>query len=170
MTLVPDADVLVTIQRSGHVADIIALGELPVVITDSVWDEVTVGAQQSGAHSSSVLEMRQMLISMAKGPTMIVPQSAEAKALAVLQTAPPSEGPGELSVIAFAFHHPEAVPILIDRRALRRAVEELRRTVLSLHGFLDVLRTEHGLLSTTADDISSWYCKKNTPVRRPVWW
>ena len=170
MILVSDADVLVTIQRSGHVADIVALGELPVVVTDSVWDEVTIGAQQSGAHGSSVAEMQAMLVSMAKAPTMIIPQSPAARTLATLQAAPPSEGPGELSVIAYAFHHLDAIPILIDRRALRRAVEEIRRAVLSLHGFLDVLRTERGLPSAVADDISDWFCQRNTPVRRPAWW
>jgi hypothetical protein len=170
MTFVLDADFLATIQRSGHAAAFTALGRLPVVITDAVWDELTINARKYGIYAKSVEEMLAMLVAIAGEATPIRPQSAEAETLAVSQAAPPSEGPGELSAIAFALHHADAVPVLIDRKALRRAVEELRGKVLSLHGVLDVLRSDHGLPPAVVNDISDWYCARNRPVRPPVWW
>jgi hypothetical protein len=168
--ILPDADVLVTFQRSGHAADITELDRLPLVVTDAVWDEVTTNAELRGAHPSVVAEMEAMLNAIAGESTPILPETAEAETLTHLQAATPTEGLGELSVIAFAYHHVKTIPVLIDRRALRRAVEELRRTILSLHGFLNVLRTGHGLPPAVAESISNWYCARNTPVRPPVWW
>ena len=222
--ILPDSDVLITLQRAGYASEIAALGRLPLIVTDTVWDEVrervkirsasqgveapgwqgvkreniagyltdeqrsqpgwigvpsaefiltrslTIGAELRGAPRQVVVEMEEMLIATAGQPKAILPETPEAETLTRLLAPPPTEGPGELSVIAFAYRHPDTVPVLMDRRALRRAVEEVRLRILSLHGFLDILQTEHGLDRLVADRISTWYCKRNVPVRKPIWW
>lgn len=167
---VVDTDVLANVQRAGHAVTLRELGALPVVITDTVWDELTVGASLAGAPERLVQEAEAMLKAIAGAPTVLVPQSLEAQTLVQLQLPPVTEGMGEHSVIAYACHHPDATAILHDRRALHRGIEELRGRVLSLHGFLDVLRREHGLAPKAAHQISEWYCVRNKPQRRPLWW
>jgi hypothetical protein len=85
MSFVLDADVLATIQRSGHAAALTALGRLPVIITDAVWDELTINARKYGIHAKSLDEMLAMLVAIGGEATPILPESAEAATLAVLQ-------------------------------------------------------------------------------------
>lgn len=170
MTFVMDADILGILQRAGYLAPIQALGPLPWVITDEVWYEVTDQAVAHGAYPATIDEMRNFLVAVAGAPTVIAPMSAEAQSLALLSAPPVKEDPGELSVIAYAFHHPEAIAALHDRAAVFRAVEGLRGRVISIHGLLGRLRSDHGLPLEHAQQISDHYCKRYTPARSPLWW
>lgn len=136
-----DSDVLGVIQRSGFAAEVRSLGRLPVVITDSVWDELTIGASDQGAREATVREAQELLETIAGEPTVLQPETEETATLVKLQGEVATEHEGEHSILAFALHHPDVTPVLLDKRATLRAVEELRRRVLSLHGFLDILRT-----------------------------
>ena len=165
-----DTDVLANIQRAGHAGTFRQLGSLPVIITDTVWDELTINAAQNGASKKTVQEAENMLTAIAGARTVLSPQSAESQTLVQLQKSPATEGIGEHSVIAYTFHHPGVTAVLHDRKALHRGVEELRGRVLSFHRFLDVLRTWHGLPGPVASQLSDWYCARFMPQRRPVWW
>ncbi len=165
-----DTDVLANIQRAGHAMSLQRLGALPVIITDIVWDELTVNAARGGAAPRIVQEAQALLCAIAGAPTVLEPESLETKTLVQLQSPPATEGLGEHSVIAYAYHHADVTAVLHDKRALHRGVEELRGRVLSFHGFLDVLRTQHGLQGRSADEISHWYCTRFKPQRRPLWW
>lgn len=165
-----DSDVVGMIQRSGFLAEVRALGRLPVIITDSVWDELTVNAGANGAWESSVKEAEALLQAIAGAPTVLEPETAEAATLVKLQGKFAAEHEGEHSIMAYAFHNADVLPVLLDLRATRRAVEELKGRVLSLHGFLDVLRTHHGLASEVAHSISEWFCARNRPWTQPLWW
>lgn len=169
MTFAVDADILGILQRAD-LASILALGALPWVITDEVWYEVTDRAAAHGAYPATVDEMRRFLTTIAGTPTVIAPMSPEAEALARLSTPPVKEDPGELSVIAYAYAHPETIAVLHDRAAVYRGIEELRGRVISIHGLLGHLRSEHGLPSAEAQRISDHYCKRFTPARPPLWW
>ena len=136
---VVDSDVLVNIQRSGFAPQVTALGRIPVLITDVVWDELTVEAGLNGARTETVAEAEAMLRALAGAPTVLQPESPEAATLADLQQEPATEGAGEHSVIARAFHHAGEIAVLLDRRALHRGVEELRGRVISFHAFLSFL-------------------------------
>ena len=111
-----------------------------------------------------------MLRAIAGAPMVLMPQSPEARTLVQLQLPPPTEGLGEHSVIAYAFHHADVTVVLNDRRALHRCIEELRGRVVSWHGFLDVLRSGHGLTKRAAEELSAWYCSRFVPQRPPIWW
>lgn len=161
-----DTDILANIQRAGHAETLGRLGPLPVVITDAVWDELTVNARLSGAPPRWVKEADDMLRAIAGAPMLLLPQSPEARTLVQLQHPPPTEGLGEHSVIAYAFHHADVTVVLNDRRALHR----VRGRILSWHGFLEALRSGHGLTKRAADELSSWYCTRFVPQRPPVWW
>ena len=165
-----DSDVLGTIQRSGYSAEFRALGRLPVVITDSVWDELTVNAAANGARDASVKEAQALLEAIAGGPTVLEPETQEAATLVELQGEVAAEHEGEHSIMAYAVHNADVVPVLLDLRATRRAVEELRGRVLSLHGFLDVLRTGHRLSPKIAHAVSEWFFVRNRPSTPPLWW
>jgi hypothetical protein len=170
MRYVVDTDILANIQRAGHAGTLGGLGPLPVVITDTVWDELTVNARLNGAAPRLVKEADDMLRAIAGAPMMLTPQSPEARTLVQLQLPPPTEGLGEHSVIAYAFHHGDVTAVLNDRRALHRGIEELHGRVVSWHGFLDVLRAGHGLTKRASDELSSWYCSRFVPQRAPIWW
>ncbi|HVE85051.1 MAG TPA: hypothetical protein VND93_19505 [Myxococcales bacterium] len=169
MTHVVDADVLATIQRAGRCAAVAQLGQLPIIVTDVVWDELTVGALADGASPATVDEMQGLLEKIARMPTKIAPQSPEAETFGKLQAPPPTEDAGEHSVIAVTLHRPGTTAVLLDRRALRRGVEELRGRVLSLHGWLEAL-LQRGLPRADADAVSSHLCATQKPVRAPLWW
>ncbi len=111
-----------------------------------------------------------MLRAIAGSPMTMTPESPEARTLIQLQLPPPTEGLGEHSVIAYAYHHGDVTAVLNDRRALHRSIEELRGRVVSWHGFLEVLCARHGLTKRAADELSSWYCTRFIPQRPPIWW
>ncbi len=110
-----------------------------------------------------------MLGSIAGTPVDLDPGTPEADAFARLHSRSGAEDAGEHSVISYAFVHQEVTAVLFDRRALFRGVEELRGRVLSLHGFLHVLRTQHSLATGDADDISRKICASKNIVQ-PLWW
>jgi hypothetical protein len=170
MIFVVDADILGILQRAESLALVQSLGPLPWVITDEVWYEVTDHAANHGAYPATVDEMRKFLNTVAGAPTVIAPMSPEAESLALLSTPPVKEDPGELSVIAYSFHHPEVIAVLHDRAAVFRGIEELRGRVISIHGLLGQLRSDHGLPAADAQRISDYYCKRHTPTRTPLWW
>lgn len=165
-----DTDVLAIIQRIRHAKTLIQLGPLPVIITDTVWDELTIGAERTGKpHRSTISEMRELLKTIAGEPTRLEPATPEIEAFVRLHSNSSTEDAGEHSLIAYASQHTDIVAVLFDRTALHRAVEELRGRVLSIHGFLDVLRTHHGLSGTDADSISRNVCAARSVVQ-PLWW
>lgn len=166
---VVDTDIFANIQRSRLSARVAALGRLPVVVTDVVWDELTTGAKEKGARQDTVDEAEAMLTALAGVPSVLEPQSPEAATLADLQRPPATEGAGEHSVIARTYHHQGETAVLLDRRALHRGVEELRGRVISFHGFLEVL-IKHGLSREDAELISRSYLQKYPHLRAPTWW
>lgn len=166
---VVDSDILINIQKSGHAHSIAGLGPLPVVITDMVWSELTVGATLNGAQMSTVSDAESMLKAIAHAPSILSPESLEAETFADLQRPPETEGVGEHSVIAYTLHNPNDVAVLLDRKAMYRGVEELRGRVLSFFGFLDVLRRK-GLRGADAYAIGKWYVAGHKPARPPLWW
>jgi len=165
-----DTDLLACIQRSGSSSAIGELGPLPVVITDSVWDELTLNATANGAAPASVKVAENLLRAIAGGPTVLEAATPEAATLTRLHGEVGTEDIGEHSIMAYAVHHTDVTPVLIDRRATWRAVEEVRGRVLSLHGFLDVLRTQHRLDRKVASAISKFFCDRNKPAVPPLWW
>ncbi len=170
MILAPDADILGIIQRVRHLQTLTKCGLTTMVVTDVVWDEVTVNAAANGASAATVAEMDNALTVLAGARTVIAPMTPESKTFTLLATPPVREGPGELSVIAYALHHDDVWPVLHDRAAMLRAVEELRGRVLSLHGFLGAFHKDFGLSKVDATAISQAYCSRYTPTRPPLWW
>jgi hypothetical protein len=146
-----------------------ALGELPVVVTDAVWDEMTIVALAKGKPLSVVEEATALLGAMASSRTTIEPGTPEGEYLARIHVTESAEDLGEHTVIAIALAHDDITPVLFDRKAVHRGVEELRGRVLSVHGFLGVLREHHGLPRAAAAAISSWICKAKCVVA-PLWW
>ena len=131
----PDADVLALFQRLRLEGRVIASARAPLLITDTVWDELTgQGVQEPWASKA-----RRLLESLVTGPTVLLPATPEADTFAELHPDTSSEDAGEHSIIALAIHRPDVIPVLRDTKALVRAVEELKgRPVLSVHGFLSV--------------------------------
>jgi hypothetical protein len=165
-----DADILALIQRAGHATALTQLGRLPVVVTDTVWDELTVVAQSTGkVRPETLAEMKKLLVAIAGAPTLLVPDTPESEAYARLHPGSDTENAGEHSLIAYASHHSDVTGVLFDRKALHRAVEELRGRVLSVHGFLDVLRTHHGLSAADTQTLSQRICAAKSVVQ-PLWW
>jgi hypothetical protein len=112
MTFVIDADILGILQRAEALAPIQSLGRLSWVITDEVWYELTDRAAANGAYPATVDDMRKFLAAVAGERTVIAPMTPEAESLALLSSPPVKEDPGELSVIAYSFHHPEVTAIV----------------------------------------------------------
>lgn len=166
-----DSDVLVNLLRSGLDQGVIALGKLPVVITDVVWDELTVSTPTKPIAIGRIHAASALMSSMANSSTAIHPNSPEALTFNRLQGAVATQDRGEHATMALALHDPDVVPVLYDRRALHRAVEELRwRKLLSIHGFVGILRDEFGLDKVAANQFSRWLCQSNATLRPPLWW
>ncbi len=174
----PDADVLASFQRARQEQALLAVGRLPVLVTDVVWDELVLGPVLKAPHGIGSREadhrrqqaetMKQLLKGIASAPTEIAAGSSTASILARLQMVRP-EGPGEDSVIALALSRPEVIPVLMDRPALARAIEEVPRRVLSIHGFLRVLERDHGVPRATGDAVSD-YLQRARNFVAPLWW
>jgi hypothetical protein len=140
------------------------------VVTDTVWDELTVMAESTGkVRPETLVEMKELLVAIADAPTLLEPATPESNAYARLHLGSDTENAGEHSLIAYASEHLDVTAVLFDRKALHRAVEELRGRVLSIHGFLDVLRTQHGLSASDAESISHKICSAKSIVH-PLWW
>lgn len=165
-----DTDILAMVQRAGHARTLARLGRLPVVVTDTVWDELTVvAASTSKVRPETLAEMKELLVAIAGAPTLLEPATPESEAYARLHPGSDAEDAGEHSLIAYASQHLDVTGVLFDRKALHRAVEELRGRVLSVHGFLEVLSTAHGLSPSDASAISQWVCAAKS-VQQPLWW
>jgi hypothetical protein len=165
-----DADILGMVQRAGHAKTLTRLGRLPVVVTDTVWDELTIMAENTGkVRPETLVEMKELLVAIADAPTLLEPATPESDAYVRLHPGSDTENAGEHSLIAYATQHPDVTAVLFDRKALHRAVEELRGRVLSIHGFLDVLRTQHGLSAPDAEALSQRICAAKSLVQ-PLWW
>jgi predicted nucleic acid-binding protein len=162
-----DADVIIRLQKSEQMEALKAVGRLPVVVTDVVWDEV-IGESEGRQSMRENEQLRELLHVIAGGPTEIHPQTPEALAFAQLDA--PKFGAGERSMIAYALSHPDVTVVLIDKLALHRAIEELRgERVLSLHGWLRAMEP-YGLGRRIAQAISSAFCKAYPQHRPPLWW
>lgn len=162
-----DSDFIIYSQQARQAPALTALGQLPVMLTDAVWDEVVTTPMESHP-VARIEERREMLTAIAGGPTELLPETPEALDFARLASS--GLGPGERSLIAYALHHPDVTVVLLDRLALHRAIEELRgERVLSLHGGLRALEP-HGLTRKIAQAISDSFCRSNKPHRPPLWW
>lgn len=160
-TYAPDSDVLIALEKADELESVSSLGTRPIVVTEFVWDEVA----QPGNPATVAL-----LTALAGRAVELPPQSPEAASMVQLQTPYAEKGKGEASIIAWALHHPDVIPIFLDRLALFRGVEELHeREVLSLHGFLRILES-WGLASSSADNVSKVYCRSHVPITPPLWW
>ncbi len=166
-----DTDVLVWLVRSGQTVPLAALGRQPVLVTDTIWDEA--GTHKQG-DAGGEAEARQQVLTTWSVKTTLAPGSAEAETAQVLLDQGDLEA-GEVSILAWAIHHAEIVPVFHERQALLRAIEEMPgRPVLSFHGFLGLL-VELGLPARAAKTISERYCARLTwkNSSRPVvpqWW
>jgi hypothetical protein len=90
--------------------------------------------------------------------------------MVALQEAPRAEGAGEHSVIAYCHHHPDSIAVLLDKAALRRAVEELRGRVLSFHGVVGELAERGHVTWAEARTMSTKYRRQFNHARVPIWW
>lgn len=164
--LVLDADIVIAVESARMREEISATGPWPIVVTDVVWSELVDDCPR--AHVDG---MKKVLSALAVAPTELHTETAESHALgALLQVPTQKEGAGELSVIAYTLCHPEAIAVLKDRRAVVRAVEEMRERILSFHGMLDWLVREGCLPSSIAQRLSAQYLKVNNGTVRPLWW
>lgn len=152
-----DTDVVVALQKSQLAGKI---RTLPIIITDAVWDELLINDL-----SNHVLQDRESLLrAMVGGPTILMPETDEARSVAELE-APDSAkfGLGERSIIAYAMHHPDAVAVLLDKLAVHRAIEELNSgQVMSLHRALHALE-KRGLPLEVSEATSQGWCRSNKP-------
>jgi len=170
-TFLLDSDILLRLQRSPQVDRLVEHGRLPVVVTDVVWDELTIGRVDRRVSQRSAEEARRLLQALAGEPFEMLPDTPEPLTFELLQDRPTTTDRGEHSIIAYALHHDDAVPVLFDGRALRRAVEELRgRRVLSIHGFLGEMHGTVGLGHALVENLSRWLCQADASLRRPLWW
>lgn len=164
--LVLDTDVFLAVESSGMRDDLAATGPWPIVVTDVVWSELVDHCPR--AHVDG---MKGLLGALAGAPSDLLTESPEARALGALQQVPTQkEGAGELSVIAYTLCHPETTAVLKDRRAVVRAVEEMRERVLSFHGMLDWLVTQDHLPKDLAQRLSAQFLRANNGTVRPLWW
>lgn len=160
----PDSDFFVHVQRLRFSDDLMRCGRLPVVVTDVVWEELVT---TKSPHVNA--EMQALLDAVAGEPRALEPMSPEAGTFTKLQQPPKTEGPGEHSVIAVALHDPNVIPVLLDKKALHRAIEELRRPLLAMHGFLDVLITSGVLPKALGRSLAAKY-RAATSASSPQWW
>ena len=136
-----------------------------MLITDVVWEEF-VGS--SFRPDLAALD-EELLRAVAEAPWEIKPQSVEAATFAKLEASTPQIDPGELSILSVTLNHPDVVPVLNDRRALYRALEETRGQVVTFHWFVQLLRDSHGLASAAANVLATGYTAK-TKASAPLWW
>ena len=142
-----DTDVIIALEQVG--SGLAARGELPVIVTDVVWDELE-------APGDDRARAQNFARAIAGKVTVLQADSPEAATLVALQEAPRIEGAGEHSVIACCHHHPESVAVLQDKAALRRAVEEL---------------VERGYVTwAEARTMSTKYRRQFNHARVPIWW
>ena len=167
---VVDSDIFGVIQRAKECLAFQGCGMLPVIVTDVVWDELTADALAGGARQSTVDEMSAMLNAIAGKPTLVEPETPAAESFARLHPANATEDVGEHSVMALALHTPDCLAVLNDRRAVHRAVDELRGRVLSVHGFLGALRQAGKISDRLARSVSRHYCSVFKPTVPPLWW
>ena len=162
----PDSDVLALFQQLRMEECIIVGSRAPLVVTDVVWDELT-GTRVPEHYAERT---QKFLASLVTGPTEIMPASPEAISFSLLHPDLARADAGEDSIIAYALHHPEIVPVLRDKQALVRAVEELRgRAVLSVHGFLAVLFDAGCVSLPTLIEFGRSF-RKRYMQPEPTWW
>jgi hypothetical protein len=160
----PDSDFFINLQRLGLARDLAECGRLPIVVTDVVWDELI-----NGKNPYANAELDQVLKAVAGQPRVIEVESPEAESFAFIHQSPSTEHRGEHSIIAVAIHDQTVVPVLLDKKGLHRAVEELRRLVLSMHGFLRILTALRSIPVELAMTIADAYRRKCS-APKPHWW
>ena len=165
-TYVPDADVLAVFQRLRLGDRISRTAETSFIVTDVVWDELT-GPAVPARYAEPAVEM---LNRLAGSATVLLPESPEAATFAALHPQAARQDAGEHSVVAYALHHAEATPVLRDKTALGRAIEELRgRAILSVHGFAAAL-FEAGCLSLPVVTEFGRAYRSSSSQPAPTWW
>jgi len=158
-----DTDVVIALEQAGSGLGLASRGALPVIVTDVVWDELE-------APGDAELRAQRFAKAIAGDVTALVADSPEAATLVALQVDPRTEGPGEHSVIAYCHHHPNAIAVLQDKAAIRRAIEELRGRVLSFHGLVGELVDRGHVSWGEARAMASRYRRQYNHARIPVWW
>lgn len=162
----PDADILASLQRMRFADLLILAGRLPIVVTDVVWDELT--SPESGHRAT---EAQTLLDAIAGQPTQLLPETPEVAAFDALHPVAAESDAGEASIIAYAICHPEVIPVLRDRHAVLRAIEELRgRVVLSMHGFLEAMLLGGHLGVGQIIEIGRAYRQNYPGHPKPLWW
>jgi hypothetical protein len=160
-----DADVVICLRRLSLHDEIAKTGKWPVVVTDVVWGEV-ISTNPPGPDRGLML-----MQSIAGAATELLADTPETDTLAAILARPGGADNGESSVVAYALHHPEVVPVLRDGGAFRLAAEELRgRPVLGLHGLLWALFQRGTLPGKLAREISMTYVRQNPVHHAPLWW
>jgi hypothetical protein len=160
----PDSDFFINLQRLRLAPEFAECGRLPIVVTDVVWDELV-----TGKNGYANAELDGVLKAVAGEPRVIEVESPEAQSFASIHQSPSTENRGEHSIIAVAIHDRTVIPVLLDKKGLHRAVEELRRLVLSMHGFLEVLMQSKTVPIALGMKIADAYRRKcSAPT--PHWW
>jgi hypothetical protein len=160
---VVDSDVLIPLFM--HVgAELSALGRLPIVIPEFIWNEVASGPR--GPVRAA------FMTAIAGGPTTWDAASPEhAVFLRLDKGVEANLGDGERAGIAYAYVHPAAVFVTRDQLALYRAVEQLHGRILSIFGLLDALvssgRAGRAVLDTFVKKYQGTGTGKDHPV--PLW-
>lgn len=164
--LVIDTDVFLALESANLRVELGRTGPWPIVITDVVWSELVDDCPSAYVHG-----MKTLLQALAGQPTVMMTETREARALGEMaQQEHQTEGGGELSVIAFALSNPDATVVLKDKRAVVRAVEELRERILSFHGMLAWLVARQHLTQALANRLATTYLQRNQGLARPLWW
>jgi hypothetical protein len=159
-----DTDVIIALELVDAGTGLDQRGPLPVVVTDVVWGELV-------APGDPLARARNYAGAILAGDvTQFLPDTPEAETFLALQQPPKTEGPGEHSVIAYCHHHPDAIGVLQDKGALRRGVEEIRKRIISFHGFLEVLVSAGHLDWKEATAMATRYRRQYPHARLPVWW
>jgi hypothetical protein len=158
-----DTDVVIALRTADVTGMLSGRGPFPVIITDIVWDELSAPGDRQARNQKYAQDL-------AGEATPLDVNSAEAATLLSLQAPPVTEGAGEHSVIAYCHHHPGALAVLQDQKALRRAIEELPGRVLSFHGLLKAFVELERLDWTAASVLATAYRRQYTHSRLPIWW
>ena len=163
MRYCPDSTVFLRLQDVGCLEALATVSDCELVLTDIVWDEVTRKAILGPA-------ARKIL---AATPSVKVhrfyPDSPETLQFARLRAGYPESTyhDGELSVVALAAGDPALVPVIVERRGLVAACDELRREVMTGHWFFSELRDKHGLPAAVFQKCVAILNSKGYPT--PTW-
>lgn len=163
MKYCPDTTVLLRLQDIGALQVLGQLKDCEIILTDVVWTEATCKPTIGPAAAkilSGIASVKQH---------RFLPNTDETRLFAKLRQHYPESKyqDGELLVIALAASDPGLVPVVVERRGLVAACDELRRTVLTGHWFFGALQQQHDLPSKVFKDCVALLNSKSYPT--PTW-